>query len=247
MVDRSLIVTPADIFHLSDEEIIQLDLFEKKRTENLLKAIEQAKDVPFSRFLFSVGIRHVGEKTSRDLVKELQKHLSFHQSKGRQPADEQETLFFMEANDEKIAFVSPLEIFDVLSKEETRRKLDGIEGIGPKVLEALEEWFSSHEHRDLCKKFTEFGVRVLKEVFENIHDPVFDGKTFVITGTFEKYSREELKHIILRRGGKVSSSVTSKTNAVLVGENPGSKLKKAQELGVEVWDEGKVEKILSSG
>lgn len=222
LIDKSLIVTPADIFHLTYDEIYSLDLFEKKRTENLLAAIEKAKHIPFSRFLFALGIRHIGEQTARDLVPELQKGLVFHHQ-----------------------HCTPVELLhSITGDKEKAEKINSVEGMGDKVTAAFIDWFHVHEHQMLLKRLTEFGVHILKEENVNEHDPVFDSKTFVITGSFEKFSRDELKNIILRKGGKVSGSVTSKTHALLAGEAPGSKLKKAQELGVQIWDESKVKEII---
>lgn len=247
LIDRSLIVTPADIFHLAYDEIYSLDLFEQKRTENLLKAIEMAKHVPFSRFLFALGIRHLGEKSARDLVPELQRHLHFKKEKLKNSSAEQTSLFGDETDESgSIEYTTPGDISDYLTHQADHwEKLDSVEGIGPKVIESMKEWFQSRDHQHMLKKLTDDGVRVVKEHFINEHDPAFDGKTFVITGSFESFSREELKSIILRKGGKVSGSVTAKTHALLAGEAPGSKLKKAQELGVQVWDEEKVKKVLN--
>lgn len=246
LIDRSLIVSPADIFHLRYEEIYTLDLFEQKRTENLLQAIESAKHVPFSRFLFSLGIRHLGEKSARDLVPELQRHLHFKKEKLKQGSVEQATLFADDVDESgSIEYIAPADIGAYLSHDVDHwEKLDSVEGIGPKVIESMKEWFHSPEHQQMMKKLTEYGVRVVKEQFVNEHDPIFDGKTFVITGSFERFSREELKSIILRKGGKVSGSVTAKTHALLAGEAPGSKLKKAQELQIQIWDETRIKKAM---
>lgn len=249
LIDRSLIVTPADIFHLTYEEIYSLDLFEQKRTENLLNAIEASKHIPLSRFLFALGIRHLGEKTARDLVPELQRTLHFKKEKKKASAStEQSSLFGEEEAAESVEYITPEDLLhSIQHDQETWEKLDTVEGIGPKVIESMREWFKAREHQHVLKKLSEYGVRLMKETFVNEHDPVFDGKTFVITGSFDAFSREELKSIILRKGGKVSGSVTSKTHVLLAGEAPGSKLKKAQELGVQIWDEEKVTNIFSSG
>jgi DNA ligase (NAD+) len=244
LIDRSLIVTPADIFHLTYDEIYSLDLFEQKRTENLLKAIEEAKHVPMSRFLFALGIRHLGENSARDLVPELQRDMHFkHEKKKKNAIVEQTTLFGDEESSESVEYITPEDLLHLFQKHPDKwEQLDSVEGIGPKVIASLKEWFENHQHQQVLKKLSEYGVRILKETFVNEHDPAFDGKTFVITGSFDSFSREELKSIILRKGGKVSGSVTSKTHALLAGEAPGSKLKKAQELGVQVWDEMEVKK-----
>jgi len=244
LVEKSLVISPADIFKLQYEELISLDLFEQKRTENLLAAIEDAKHVPLSRFLFSLGIRYLGEKSSRDLVPELQKELKYHSEMIKKKV-EQSSLFGSEEQEEKIEFVRPDELLDSITKDpEKFEKIATVEGIGPKVIGSVQEWFSHDEHQQILKQLTKNDVKILKEEFENEHDPLFEGKSFVITGSFEKFSREELKTIVLRKGGKVSSSVTSKTHALLLGENPGSKLKKARELGISIWDEQKIQKVL---
>jgi len=245
LIDRSLIVTPADIFHLTYEEIYSLDLFEQKRTENLLNAIEASKHIPFSRFLYALGIRHLGEKTARDLVPELQRNLHFKKEKKKAAAAEQITLFGEEESSESVEYITPEDLLhSIQHDQETWEKLDTVEGIGPKVIESMKEWFKTREHQHVLKKLSEYGVRLMKETFINEHDPLFDGKTFVITGSFDSFSREELKSIILRKGGKVSGSVTSKTHALLAGEAPGSKLKKAQELGVQIWEEEKIKRVV---
>jgi len=245
LIDRSLVVTPADFFHLTYEEIYSLDLFEQKRTENLLEAIEAAKRVPFSRFLFSLGIRHLGEKSARDITPTLQKHLTFHKEKKTSQASDQATLFSDESSSDEVEVCTPLDLAKLLKdNDKVWEAIDAIDGIGPKVVDSLQAWFDHQDHQLWMKQMTERGVKILKQTFVNEHDPAFEGKTFVITGSFEAFSREELKAIVLRKGGKVSSSVTSKTSVLMVGEAAGSKLKKAQELGVEQWDEAKIKKTL---
>lgn len=247
LIDRGLVMIPADIFKLQYEEIIQLDLFEKKRTENLLESIEKAKIIPLSRFLFGMGIRFLGEKTARDLSPELQKGITFHQQSIRTLSNEQTSLFEEDAEKEQLEYFTPLEWFEYLQKDDhLQERLEAIDGIGPKVIQALLQWLENKEHHHLMKKFSEYGIKVQKEVFENQHDPQFEEKTFVITGSFSGFSREELKQIVLRKGGKVSGSVTSKTNVLMLGESPGSKLKKAQELGVEIWEESKIKQSIGS-
>lgn len=223
LLDRQLITTPADIFRLTFDEIYSLDLFEKKRTENLLLAIALAKKIPFSKCLFALGIPHIGEQSARDLAQEIQRHLHW-------------KLDTTEVN-------SPEEILRFVERNDAREIIDSIEGIGPKIIEDFFHWFSESEHRHLILQLAHYGVEIVKEAFGIEHDKRFEGKTFVITGTFDAYSREELKSIVLRKGGKVSSSVSPKTDVVLVGENPGSKLSKAKEYGVEVWDERKIKDI----
>lgn len=243
LIDRNLVVTAADFFQLHYEEIFSLDLFEQKRTEKLLESIDQAKQVPFSRFLFALGIRHVGEKTARDLTPDVQKTLRFHQTK-KSTGSSQAALFADESS-ESHEVIKPSDIAKSITDQKAE-ELQHVEGIGPKALESFLEWFKHEDHIKMLDKMSEQGVLVVKEIFQNDHDPLFEGKSFVITGSFEEFSREELKQIVLRKGGKVGSAVSSKTDILMVGENAGSKLKKAQELDVVTWDEGKLKKVLGA-
>jgi DNA ligase (NAD+) len=244
LIDRGLVLTAADFFQLSYEDIYSLDLFEQKRTEKLVQSIEQAKQVPFSRFLFALGIRHVGEKTARDLTPDLQKGLKFHSIKKN--ISGAQTALFADDNSDSHDVVSPEDIAKSITPKKAD-ELQHVEGIGPKALESFLEWLSHPDHVHMLEKMSAAGVKVVKEVFTNEHDPAFEGKSFVITGSFEEFSREELKQIVLRKGGKVASGVTSKTDVLMVGEKAGSKLKKAQEHGVELWDEGRVKRVLAGG
>ncbi len=242
LIDRSLISSPADIFKLTFEEIYSLDLFEQKRTENLLRSIDHARLVPFSKFLFALGIRHIGEKTAKDIAAELQRKIHFHQDVLSKQQD-QGSLFFLDQHKGTFEYTTPKEFLETLHHDSVLKEdLATVEGIGPKAIESLSEWLAEKTHRQLLLKLSEHDVKIVKEVSSTEFDSAISGKTFVITGTFEHFSREELKSRILRKGGKVSDSVSSKTYALLCGESPGSKLKKAQELGVEVWDE----KIISA-
>lgn len=243
LIDKDLIISPSDIFNLTYEEIYSLDLFEQKRTENLLQSIQSSKQIPLSRFLFALGIRHVGEKTARDLSEEFQKVLSFKKGKRIISRQEQGSLFDEEFS-QKREYTTPEDLLKLLlHHREILNRLDAKEGIGPKVITSLEEWFSERDHHHLLKKLTEQGVHLFKETFFIQKDPNITDRTFVITGTFKNFSREELKSLILKKGGKVTSAVTPKTDIVLVGKEPGSKLSKAEELGIELWDEKKVTSI----
>jgi DNA ligase (NAD+) len=128
-----------------------------------------------------------------------------------------------------------LETLAVASLED----VEAIEGIGPTIAQAVQEFFQHQEAKDLIEVFKEVGVKL-----QSTDEPIaplpqtFAGKTFVLTGTLPTMDRHEAEKQIKLRGGKATSSVTKKTNYVLAGENPGSKLIKAQELGITVIDEG---------
>lgn len=186
----------SDVFSLKYNDIIQLPLFKEKATENLLNAIDKARTVSFSAFIFSLGIRFVGEEMARIYAQSFDSITSWR--------------------------TASLEDFERLY------------GIGSKTAASTIQWLDKTENqRELDVLEKELAVTYIEA---SINPQVFDDMTFVITGTFQGYAREELKEIIIDRGGKVSSSVSKSTNYVLAGEKPGSKLTKAEELGVSVID-----------
>ncbi len=135
-----------------------------------------------------------------------------------------------------------LEKIMMASKEE----LEAINGVGTKVADSIISYFSQPKHRELVEKLIRNGVVIKTQVVKVQHDGKFSYQTFVITGTLMSMSREEAKEKIKEWGGSVSESVSKKTTALIAGENPGSKLAKAQSLGVKVWNEEEFLKILNS-
>ena len=120
--------------------------------------------------------------------------------------------------------------------EATIESLSMVEEIGPIVANSIREFFEQEQTKDLLKRLKDAGVNMKRQKSED-EDERFAGKTFVLTGTLEKYSREEASNIIEKFGGKTSSSVSKKTSYLLAGEDAGSKLTKAQNLGVQIITE----------
>jgi DNA ligase (NAD+) len=125
-----------------------------------------------------------------------------------------------------------------------REELEAIEGVGPKVAEAVHEFFAVRENRRLVERLEEHGVDLARRGGPAAEGPL-KGKTFVLTGTLRGYSRDEAKAAIESRGGRVTESVSKKTEYVVAGESPGSKLDRARELGVNVLDEAEFEALLA--
>ncbi|MGF7429725.1 NAD-dependent DNA ligase LigA [Thermoanaerobacterium thermosaccharolyticum] len=122
-------------------------------------------------------------------------------------------------------------------------ELTNIEEVGPKMADSIIAFFKEKQNKEILDKLKEAGVNMVKKKSENTSN-IFDGLTFVLTGTLSNYTRDEAKQLIEERGGKVTGSVSKKTNYVVAGTDPGSKLSKAQQLGVKVIDEEEFENML---
>ena len=125
-----------------------------------------------------------------------------------------------------------------------QEEIEGVEGIGPERAEAIAEWFSDEENRELVAELRELGLRFEAGPEERPVEGPLTGSTYVVTGTLEGFSREEARKALEEKGAKVGDSVSKKTTGVIAGENPGSKLAKAEQLGVPVLDEGALKKLL---
>jgi DNA ligase (NAD+) len=203
-----LIKNPADIFHLKEHyaAIESREGWGKKSADNLMMAIEKARDAAIDKFIFALGIRHVGEITG----KLLSKHYG--------------------------SFTAWFAAMKQLPKGgEALATLDNIDGIGPKVAEAITDFFREPHNIELVEKLAkELKIRDAETVA--LDSPV-SGKTVVFTGTLVKLTRDAAKAQAERLGAKVASAVSAKTDFVIAGEDAGSKLKKAKELGVRVLTE----------
>lgn len=218
-LDEGLIVDAADIFYLKKEDIASLPRFGEKSAKNLIEQIEKRKVISLSRFLFALGIPHVGEETANLLSEEI--------------FNSTPPLFGPCYVLEKMQKVS----FDDLQK---------IKDVGPKVAQSIYSWFREKRNVDLIKKLEKGGVKIEKEKLKlkKIENRKLQGKTFVLTGSLASMSREEAKEKIRNFGGNVSESVSRKTDYLVVGENPGSKLDKAQALKIKIISEEEFLRLL---
>jgi DNA ligase (NAD+) len=205
---------PADIFTLEPRDRNNLTKlkdrhgFGRKSATNLFDAIEKKKTIEFSRLLFSLGIRHVGENVSKLLARHFLTWSKFiHIISLAQNSDSQE-------------------YFD----------LGAIDGIGTTVVSSLLSAFKTGKGRDRIEKLVD-QLNILDEILPDSNDNFLSGKTLVFTGTLEQMSRSEAKSLAENLGAKVSGSVSAKTDLVIAGPGAGSKIKKAEELGVETLGE----------
>jgi len=236
LIENEIISDPADIFFLTSEDLISLPLFKEKKTENALSSIENSKIIELDRFLFALGIRHIGRETAEIIAKRIKWPSRERTIEVDENLGAQSSLF----ESKKKIIVNGISLADLLIalQKIEMEELAEIDGIGPVVAESLKEWVDDEDNRALIHKMENGGVIAIMP--KGSHAPqIFKDKIFVLTGTLPTLSREDAKTMIKERGGKVSSSVSKKTDYVLAGDDPGSKFDKAKELGVEVIDEKK--------
>jgi len=145
----------------------------------------------------------------------------------------------------KTVKVKGIDVEDITKTIESvdEEQLSNIDGIGEVVAKSVKDWFTNRAHKQFMKKLHKAGIIALKPQSSSA-EQIFEGKTFVLTGALPALSRDEAKQIIKDRGGKVSASVSKKTDYVLAGADPGSKLDDAQKLGVTVIDEVEFRRLL---
>lgn len=204
--EKGLIKDFSDLYNLTIDDFMTLDLIKEKSADNLYNAIQNSKTPTMTKFLTALSIKLIGKETA-DLI-----------------ANEFPTL-------EKI-------------ENATIEELIKIDGIGEKAAKSVVDFFNDENNKIILNKLKEYGVNPQGSAVEKISN-IFDGKTFVITGTLSQ-PRNVFEEKIKKLGGKTSSSVSKKTSYVLVGENPGSKFDKASSLGVIILSERDFE-LLSEG
>jgi DNA ligase (NAD+) len=238
VLERGMVSSRADFFRLTVEQLESLERFARKSAENLYAAIQRARvGRPVAKVLNSLGIPQVGESTAVDLARWLA---------GRVRPD----AFAPAASDG-----SPDPWFAAVEVELRRLALQepealrAVSGIGPSVSGALRAWFEDPATRDALHELVEVGVvperpRVL-DAAETAGAGPLAGKTVVVTGTLEGFSREEAEDAIRAAGGRPGGSVSRKTDYLVAGPGAGSKLAKAAELGVAVLDEAGFRRLLA--
>jgi DNA ligase (NAD+) len=192
LLDEKLITWAPDIFKLTEGDLVPLERFAEKSAANLIAAINKSKKIAFSNFIYSLGIRHIGEETSIDLAQ-----------------------YFNKIDNLKKVFLE---------------ELKNIPGVGVKVAKSICDWFSLKYNQKLIEKLLEAGIEVIAppKIGKKLK-----GLVFVITGTLSGITRPEAEKKIRLLGGSPSGSISRRTDYLVVGDNPGSKLKEADELGVK--------------
>ncbi len=218
LLEAQLIDNLADIFHLTREDLLTLPLFKDKKSDKLIDAIQAVKNPGLDRLLFAIGIRHVGEETAIALAEFFQdKYAENH-------GDDEEGL-------------NSINKLLRLVQEIGLDKLEEVEGIGRKVSREVVTWFQRESNMDLMKNLDEVGVKIQRQA--DLISQKLKGLSFVVTGTLQHFSRDQIKEKIRQHGGKVINSVSKNTSYLLIGkqDKPSTKELSAKKLGVPVISE----------
>jgi DNA ligase (NAD+) len=208
LYEQGLVKNIADLYQLNFEQLVALESFQEKKSQNIIDGLIASKQIPFERVLYAIGIRFVGETVAKKLAKHFK----------------------------SIAAI----------KNATLEELVAADEIGDKIAESILHFFSVEHNQQLIEKLKTIGLKfeLSEEQLANTTDKLA-GLTFVVSGVFSLFSRDELKHLIEQNGGKVSGSISKKTSYIVAGENMGpSKLQKATDLGVEIIDEVKFKEMV---
>jgi DNA ligase (NAD+) len=208
LVDTGIVNTLPDLYKLGLSALSQLDRMAEKSAAKVLAGIEKSKTTTLPKFLFGLGIRHVGEATA----KELSRHF------GTMDA-------IMDATLEQLLQVSD---------------------IGPTVAQSIRTFFDQAHNREVVEQLKACGVHWKEGVASEGASLPLTGQTFVLTGTLQSMGRDDAQAKLELLGAKVASSISKKTHAVVAGAEAGSKLEKAQSLGVLILDEAAFMELLES-
>ena len=206
LTDRGMVKNVADIYKITEADLLNLERMGEKSAQNVLKEIGASKKLPLERVIFGLGIRFVGERTAQFLSEHF----------GSMDA-------LMNASEEELQQVNE---------------------VGPRIARSIAEFFQEPKNRELVEQLRKAGLTLTGN--KKQRGTQLAGKTFVLTGTMPRYSRDQAKKLIEDAGGRVSGSVSKKTDYVVAGEDAGSKLDKAKELGVPIIDEKKMEDLVGS-
>jgi len=206
LLDRGLVKSVADLYTLTEEQLVALERFAEKSARTLLAEIQRSKTAGLARVLMGLGIRFVGERTAELLAQEF-------------------------GSIDAVMAATPEE-------------LERVEEVGPRISEAILDFFSRPANRALVESLKAAGVDMTAE--KKQRSTQLTGLTFVLTGTLPTLTRDEAKHRIEAAGGKTAGSVSKKTSYVVAGEEAGSKLDKARELNIPILDEAGLLALLES-
>jgi DNA ligase (NAD+) len=216
-VEMGFVADVADIYYLTSDQLLPLEGFGEKKVNNLLAAIEASKEQSPARLLTALGIQGIGVTVAQVLMDHFGS---------------------LDALASACWSSGP---------QGSCEEMEQIPGIGPKLAKSVTDWFARESNRRVVDRLRAAGVRTEIEAAEPQGPQLFEGLTFVVTGTLPGLSREQAKELIQAHGGRVTGSVSGKTSYLLAGERAGSKLAKAEKLGVPVLDEAALRDMLGDG
>jgi DNA ligase (NAD+) len=219
LFQAGLIHDASDLFKLKQEDLLMLEGFKEKSSQNVVEAIHARKNILLNKFFTGLGINLVGTGVAELITHALTEQLW----------SEKESITVKQ-------FYSGL-------KKISAEELEQIEGVGNKVAQSIVDYLVEPQTEIMMNNFSEYGIKLELPKISQKSQKLAD-KTFVLTGTMESLSRQEAAEHIKAAGGHVSGSVSSKTSFVIAGDNPGSKLRKAEQLGVEVLNEAQFLQLL---
>ena len=232
LVDSGLVRTPADLYSIDGAALAGLERMAEKSAANVMNAIEASKHRTLARFIFALGMNHVGE----EVAKLMAQHFGSAQ-----------------ALLEEVDWDALIAEKELVQKENTRRRnrdeplLEAmLPGVGPEIIRSVANFLSQAHNREVIEALLERGVRPEARKQASRRAGALTGKSFVLTGTLPNLSRDEAAARIQAEGGRVTGSVTKKTHYVVVGAEPGAKYEKARELGITVLDEADLLKLLEA-
>src|SRR5437773_1030941 len=259
LVERGLVREPLDLFELKTEQLAKLNLgtdeesrvFGEKNATKAINAIERARTLPLSRWLYALAIPDVGKTTAAQLAR-------FHETINDVASSQllRDVVSYHGRKSDKSRDGGTKEIADRLIKsgfaERSKSKMDKQRGIvtqiGPVVAQSVLDFFGSSAGKKILQRMKQLGIEPKSEKVSAKHMERLPlaGKTFVLTGTLPSMTRDEASGKIEAVGGHVSSSVSKKTDYVVAGDEAGSKLEKAKKLGVKIIDEKAFRRMLES-
>jgi DNA ligase (NAD+) len=224
LINSGLISDFADLYSIKKDELLLLERFAEKSADNLIAALNGKKRVDLARFIYALGVRHIGQESAQVLVDHLWQGGRLRSIGGKSK------------NELEITISELLSILSSLRAED----FSEIDEFGPKVSQSLVSYFQDKHNLKILEKLNKHDlILIIKNPANSqsaLNSKIF-GQTFVITGTLDSLTREGAKAKIKEFGGKVLSAVSSKLDFLIAGENPGSKLDKAKDLGVKILSE----------
>lgn len=243
LITSTLLSSPADIFKLKRSDLMNLPLFKDKKADNLLSSIEQSKVNHLHRFIFALGIRHVGIQTAEEISKVILSKFIEQGGVFTNPKEEisvtgdiQQTLFDEGKTTTTVKLEDLLTVEDVFGvlKSLSLEDLQNIDGIGNKVANSLFDWLNSEHGNHILESLMTVGI--LLKPFKPVSKKL-SGLSFVLTGTLETITRDQAKELIKQNGGKIQSDVGGDTDYLVCGQKAGSKLTRANQIGTKILTE----------